>query len=119
MAWPQDSWTFKGYASPDAALQSSLWAANNGDLKGVLASATGDIQKHMEEDFTDKSETEASIKAMDEVMNIKSVRILNREEQGADTVVLTAEFEGKTETHTGKLVMKKVGNDWKIAELGN
>src|SRR5205809_68536 len=27
--WPQDSWAFKGYASADAALQSSLWAANN------------------------------------------------------------------------------------------
>src|SRR5205823_4331512 len=34
--WPQDSWAFKGYASADAALQSSLWAANNGDLKALL-----------------------------------------------------------------------------------
>ena len=28
--WPRDSWTFAGYASPDAALQSFVWAASKG-----------------------------------------------------------------------------------------
>jgi hypothetical protein len=113
--WPQDSWAFKGYASADAALQSSLWAANNGDVKALLAGATGEMQKLMEEDFKGKSETEASIKAMDEVMSMKSVRVINREVQGDDTVVLTAEFEGRTDSHTGKLVLKKIGNEWKVS----
>lgn len=113
--WPQDSWAFQGYASADAALQSSLWAASNGDVKALLAGATGEMQKQMEEDFKGKSETEASIKAMDEVMSMKSVRVINREAQGDDTVVLTAEFEGRTDSHTGKLVLKKIGNEWKVS----
>jgi hypothetical protein len=113
--WPQDSWAFKGYASADAALQTSLWASNNGDVKALLASATGEMRKVIEEDLKGKSETEASIKAMDEVMNMKSVRVLNREAQGDDTVVLTAEFAGRTENHTGKLVLKRIGNEWKIS----
>jgi hypothetical protein len=115
--WPRDSWDFTGYASPDAALQTSLWAANNGDLKALLASVTGDVQKKMEEDFGGKSETEASIRAMDEVSNLKSVRVLDREVQGDDTVVLSAEFVDGTDSHTGKLVMKKIGNDWKLSGL--
>ena len=115
--WPQDSWAFRGFASADAALQSSLWAANNGDLKALLASATGEMQKRMEEDLKGKSETEASIRAMDEVIGIKSIRVVNREVLGDDTVVLTAEFEGRTESRTQKLVMKKIGNEWKISEL--
>ena len=115
--WPRDSWAFTGYASPDAALQTSLWAANNGDLKALLASVTGDVQKKMEEDFGGKSETEASIRAMDEVSNLKSVRVLDREVQGDDTVVLSAEFVDGTDSHTGKLVMKKIGNDWKLSGL--
>ena len=113
--WPQGSWAFKGYASPEAALQSSLFAANNGDLKGMLAAAAGDLQKRLEEDFAAKSENEASIQAMNEVMSVKSVRILDREFQDNETVVLTADFEDRTETHAGRLIMKKVGNDWKLA----
>jgi hypothetical protein len=112
--WPRDSWAFCGYASPDAALQSSLWAANSGDLKVLLASATGDVRKMMEEQFGGKSESETSIRAMDEVSGLKSVRVLNREVQADDTVVLTAAFEDRTETHTSKLLMKKIGDDWKL-----
>jgi hypothetical protein len=113
--WPQDSWAFKGFASADAALQSSLWAANNGNVKALLASATGETQKMMEEDLKGKSETEASIRAMDEVMGMKAVRVVNREVRDDDTVVLTAEFEGRTGTETEKVMMKKIGNEWKVS----
>jgi hypothetical protein len=112
--WPRDSWAFSGYTSPDAALQTSLWAANNGDLKALLASTTGDLQQMVEKDLAGKSASEASVRAMDEVASLKSVRLLNREVQADDTVVLTAAFEDGTDTHTSKLLMKKIGNDWKI-----
>jgi len=113
--WPQDSWRFTGYASPDAALQSFFWAANNGDLKAMLASVTGDVRKAMEEEFKGKSESESSIRARDHVIGLKSVRVLNREVQADDTVVLTATFEDRTETHTAKLLVKKIGNEWKLS----
>ncbi len=115
--WPRESWTFTGYASPDAALQSSFWAANNGDLKALATSVTGDVLKLMQEEFAGKSEAEASIRAMDHVISLKSVRILNREVKDDDTVVLTAEFESRTDTQQGKLVMKKIGNGWKLSAL--
>jgi hypothetical protein len=113
--WPRDSWAFAGYASPEAALQTSLWAANTGDLSALAASVTGDVRKMMEKDLGDKSASEASIKAMDVMMNLKSVRVLNREVQSDDTVVLTAAMEDRTQTHTTKLLLKKVGNDWKVS----
>ena len=52
---------------------------------------------------------------MDEVNGMKSVRVIAREVQGDDTVVLTAEFEDRTESRTEKLVMKKIGNEWKVS----
>lgn len=113
--WPRDSWAFKGFGSADAALQSSLWAANNGDLKTLLASSTGDLQQMIAEDLKDKAEAEASAKAMDEVMGIKSIRVVNREVRDDDTVIITAEFEGQTESQTQKLVLKKIGSEWKVA----
>src|ERR1039457_2005963 len=83
--WPRDSWAFAGYASPDAPLQTSVWAAHNGDLKALPASTTGDLQKMMEKDFEGKSESEATLRAMDEVARLKSIRVVNREVQADDT----------------------------------
>jgi hypothetical protein len=113
--WPRGSWAFAGQATPDAALQTSLWAANNGDLKALLASVTGELQENVEKDLAGKSEDEASIRAMDEVSGLKSVHVLNREAKSYDTFVLTAAFEDRTQTHTQKLVLKKIGNDWKLS----
>jgi hypothetical protein len=113
--WPRDSWAFAGYTSPDAALQTSVWATSKGDLKALLGSTTGELQKQVEKDLEGKSETEATIRAMDEVARLKSVRVVDREVQADDTVVLTAAFEEGTDTHTTKLVMKKIGGEWKIS----
>lgn len=113
--WPRDSWAFTGYASPDAALQTMLWAANNGDFKAMLASTTGEVRKEMEQEFKGKPEDEASVRAMEDVMGLKSVRVLNREVRADDTAVLTATFDDRTETHTAKLLMKKLGNEWKLS----
>ncbi len=115
--WPRDSWAFAGYANPDAALQTSLWAADNGDAKTLAASTTGEVQQLLATEFEGKSETEASIRAMDHVIGLKSVRILNREVQSPDTIVLTAAFEGRPDMQTGKLVLKKIGDEWKLAAI--
>lgn len=115
--WPRNSWTFAGFGSPEAALKTSLWAANNGDLKTLLASTTGDLGKMMQAELGGKSDTEASIRAMDNVMNFKSVRLVNSELQANDTAVLTVTIEERTETHTGKLFLRKIGNDWKLSGI--
>lgn len=113
--WPRDSWSFAGFGSPDDALRSSLWASNNGNLKALLDSTTGELRQMMEKEFEGKSADEAAIRAMDEVSNLKSVQVLSRDFQSADTAVLTATFEDGAQTHTTKLLLKKVGNEWKVA----
>lgn len=117
--WPQDSWAFAGHATPDAALQTSFWAANNGDLKALAASTTGKVQAMIEDELSGKSQTESAIKIMDDVIMIQSVRILNREPQGDDTMVLTAAIENKREPQPEniKMIMKRIGNDWKLSDL--
>ena len=113
--WPRGSWAFTGYANPDTALQSYLWAANKGDLKALRASATGEVQKQMDEELGGKTETEASIRAKDNIASLESVLVLKREVQADDAVMLTAAFDDRTNTHTVKLLMKKIGNDWKLS----
>jgi hypothetical protein len=113
--WPRGSWGFSGYATPEAALQSSLWSSDNGDLKALLAVATGEMRKMIERDLGGKSEEEACIRAMDEVFNIKAVRVLNREVQADGAMVLTAAFEERNGTNVSKLLLEQIGGDWKLS----
>lgn len=52
---------------------------------------------------------------MDEVINFKSVRVVNRETQADDATVLSVVIEDKAETQTVKMLMKKADNEWKIS----
>ena len=115
--WPQGSWNFAGFATPDDALRSSLWASYNGNVKALYDSATGDFRQTLEKQYEGQTADEAAIRAMDEVSNLKSVQVLNRDFQSEDAAVLTATFEDGDQTHTMKLVLKKVGNEWKVAGM--
>lgn len=113
--WPRDSWAFAGYASSDATLQSSLWAANNGDVKALLACSTGELQQDIESQMSTKSETEISARLMDEVGGVQSVQILDRTVQPDGSVLATMALQGQYDTRTQKVVLQNVGGDWKIA----
>lgn len=113
--WPRDSWTSTGLSSPDDALRSSLWASKNGNLQVLLEGMTGQILEVVKRDLEGKSADGAAIRAMDEVMNLKSVQVLNREYPSADTAVLTTAFEKGTQTYTNRFLLKRINNQWKLA----
>jgi hypothetical protein len=113
--WPKDSWTFVGYANPAAALQSSMWAASKGDVKTFLRSLTGDAQKTAESLFAGKSDSELAAGALALFAGVKSVRVISREVRDDGSVVLTTASEEESGTVTRKALLKKVGNEWKLA----
>jgi Domain of unknown function (DUF4878) len=117
--WPRESWTFAGYGTPDDALRSSIWASYNGDVKALIDGMTGDMRQTVEKENGGKSADEVAIRAMDEVSNLKSVQVLSREFQSDDTAVLTATFEDGDQDRTTKLILKRVGNEWKLAGAGD
>ena len=113
--WPRASWDFAGYASPEAALQTALWAASKRNFKGVLSPVALAYQKVVEKNLEGKSESEASANAKVEFASLKSVVVLNREEQADDTAVLTVALTDETGAHTTKVLMKKFGKAWKFS----
>jgi hypothetical protein len=113
--WPRGSWAYAGYGSPEAALQSSFWAANQGDLKTFMGGITGETLEKVENDFEGKFEGEIAAMTKAEVGRLKSVRVRSREAQADDTVVLTVEFEEENQVVTEKLLMKRIGNEWKLS----
>ena len=113
--WPKESWAFAGYASPSAAVQSCLWAASKGDVKTFLSGVTGNAQMFAEKLLAGKSESEISAAVTAQFAGIKSLRVVSREVQDENTVVLTTASEEESGTVTKKALMKKVGNEWKLA----
>ena len=63
-----------------------------------------------------KSEGEASLKAIDDAINLKSVRVYHRNVQSDDTVIIQTGYENGRVTYAEKLFMKKIGNEWKVSD---
>ena len=113
--WPRDSWTNSGYASPEAALQTVFWAGYNGDLTNFYASMTDKAQEGFTNDYKGKSNAEISARLMDDTYNLLSARILGRQVQDDNTVLLTVELEEQNNFQTGTMIMTNIGGEWKFA----
>jgi len=110
--WPQDSWTNAGYGTPVAALQTLLWAANNGDASNFMASIAPDGLKEAGSDLTNKSASEVSAAVANDTYDLKSVHLLGEESPDQNTVLLKLEIEGQNGPDTITFVMKQVGGQW-------
>ena len=49
--------------------------------------------------------------------NLKSVRVYNHSVEADDTVVIQAGYEDGNITYAAKLLMKKIGNEWKLSNM--
>jgi hypothetical protein len=113
--WPQQAWTNTGHGSPEAALQTLLWAGYNGDLTNFVASVDEDARTNLIDEFKGKSATETSIQLADEMYDTKSVQVLSREVLDENTVVLTVEIEDQNDFNTVNLLWKRTRGEWKFA----
>jgi RNA polymerase sigma factor (sigma-70 family) len=108
--------SFAGYATPEASVQSMLWAGSQGDFKGFLAACTPEQAKRFESKMAGKSDDEISREAKAWANALKDYKITQKEVISDSEVHLhihaTPTAEG---LHSGKVVvvMQKIGNEWK------
>lgn len=115
-SFPKQSWAFVGYANPESAFQSAVWAMNKGDVKTVLASMAPAELERMQKEWTDRSEAEIAAKFSAEFESVKGFRILKKEALSDDEVVLTLYVEGLNPNEgTPRMKVQRVGNEWKVA----
>jgi len=107
---------FAGYATPEASVQSMLWAGSRGDFQGLLAACTSDQTKRFENKMAGKSEEEISRAAKAWANALKGYQIAQKELISDTEVHLhihaTPSAEG---LRSGKVtvVMLKIGDQWK------
>ena len=117
--FPRESWTFKGYATPESALVSLVSAAMNSDVEGFLKSLSPEQQSPVRLRWqrhglgADEAQIRRSIS--NQFGPIKMIRVLNKEVLSENEVILRLQMEGeKGGTGTVGKKAQRIGNEWKI-----
>jgi RNA polymerase sigma factor (sigma-70 family) len=106
----RESWAFAGYADPESAFQSAVWAMGNGDAKTFrnALSADGEMFKGLQ----DKSDDEVAAENKKELEKITAYRILDKEVVSDNEAILTVFAQG--ENHLTRFEIQRMGGEWKI-----
>jgi hypothetical protein len=118
--WAKDQLAFAGYADPEAALKTLLWAMRNGDLKAYLAcwtegeSVAALLQRQPREKVDAEMAAEGKMLA-ENLAPAVGFHILDKKTTSADEVILNLSFDGEGKTR--KFVVKRTGNEWKLANM--
>jgi RNA polymerase sigma factor (sigma-70 family) len=115
-SFPKDTWAFVGFDTPEATVQSFMWAKSHGDVKTAFDAATPELKrKILDRDFKDKSDAEISASLVDSAKNQNGVSILKRMNVADDQVIFQIHFEGYPDNSFNILTLKKIDNEWKVS----
>ncbi len=119
---PKEAWTFAGYATPEAALQSLMWAKSKGDVKAYWASLSPDEQQSSAQKFEGKPESEIATSLIVDASGTEALRLDRRivlADGGVGFVLSATEVDnGATSTRAEKvIVFRNLGGEWKATGL--
>jgi hypothetical protein len=113
-----EPFAFAGYNTPEAAVQSMLWAGSRGDFKTFETACTPEQIERFDNKIAGKSDDEIKRETIAWAKALIGYKVTQKEVISDGEVHLhihaTPSAEG---LHSGKviLIMKKIGNDWKQA----
>ena len=111
-------YSFAGYATPEASVQSMIWAAGTGELNKLPAGVTTEQMEQFKAKMAGKSSDEISRALVGWANAMAGYRITQKEAISDDEVHLHIHATPTADAlHSGKVVlkMKKTGNEWKWA----
>ena len=118
--WAKDQLAFAGYADPEAALKTLLWALRNADLKACLGScdfgpeASAALQQLPREQV--EAQMAAELKMMSESLAPSvGFHIVDKKVKSNDQAILKLSFDGEGKVR--KFVMKRTGDEWKMVDM--
>ena len=110
---PRESWAFAGYATPEATLQSAVFAMSQGDYQTFLASMSPEEAARMQKSFEGKTPEQIAEEGRRDTANARSFQIMGKQELAPDRVVLNVFVAG--EDRMQRVTMQKIGEEWKWA----
>lgn len=110
---PRESWSFVGYATPEAALQSAVFSMSQGDYQTFLASMAPEEAARTQKSFEGKTPEQISEEGKRETAKATSFQVLSKQELAPDRVMLNIFVAG--EDRAQRVIMQKIGEEWKWA----
>ncbi len=115
VALPKDMWQFVGYSTPDAALESTLWALDHGEAATFLKGCTPALQQQLAREWAGQSDTELAATARDQVGRITGYRVVDRVAVSDSEVILTVYGSGSGDLSAMRLQL--IDGEWRYAGL--
>jgi RNA polymerase sigma factor (sigma-70 family) len=106
--FPKTSWHFAGYANPESALMSCMWAVNNDDSKALLASVSPSEQERLrrgKEIITDSDRADYA--------KMTGYQIVDKQVLSENRVILAIKTAGQEQT--AKFFVERIDGEWKFA----
>jgi hypothetical protein len=115
----RENWTFSGYATPEATLQSWIWSLREGDLNAFLATLMPDDRARFEAQLqqSDKSEEELSAALKQQGDGLNGFQILDEDLDADGTIVILARISGN-DSSRHRFIFTRSGTEWKMADAG-
>jgi RNA polymerase sigma factor (sigma-70 family) len=109
---------FAGFATPEAALKSFIWAEGTGKLETLLAACTPQQAARFKQKIAGVPEPELRRRLMEEAKNRSDYEVTGKDIISDDEVRLHLQvqpYPGHPKVGNDVQVMQKIGNDWKYA----
>ena len=106
----KESWRFAGYADPESAFQSSVWAMSQANITMFLAGMVPDGAERRKWEGRSQEERLNGMKV--DTDKVTGFRIVDREVVSDDEVILAIYAQGLDET--GKFRFRRLGNEWRL-----
>jgi RNA polymerase sigma factor (sigma-70 family) len=110
--------TLAGYATPEAAYTSLLWAMSTGDLEKVRAACTPERAEQLMTKLNGKSGVEIRSALIEEANHMNAYQLKQAQAISGDEVhlhLLVQPYPGHPRAGNDVQAMKKIGNEWKYA----
>lgn len=115
---PRESWVFQGFAEPDAAFKSAVWAMNEGDLDNVSLAWTDEYFASRADEFSNKTDVEISSALKSDIAMVDGIELVGQENVSSVETILQFQVSG---TEVGTSVppwvnarMKLIGEEWRF-----
>jgi hypothetical protein len=115
----RQNWTFAGYSTPAAAVESALWALGQGDIDTYLAGLTDAERARLEAQLQPDSPTvDATMTALTRtVSGATGFRILDQTAISDTEVPVTVQLPGAP-TEQLRFVLTFVNGEWRVSSVG-
>jgi hypothetical protein len=116
--WSQDELADIGYADPESAIISTLWALNNEGPNPFFSKLTDDEKAQLAREGNSETEIAARSKKMAELLNPASatgISLAGKKFTSADEAIVDLYYEGEGKTR--QFAMKRVNGQWRLESL--